>query len=278
VEFSTEELTRDLVIAGEPDLALVSSTTAPRVHVIANLFDESKDGDRRRITQFTINPELREGISTPRPATPGARYELDPPGFTMGHHLRKGHRLVLRVTASDPDKVPTFALDPRITVFTGPDGTALRVPVVEGAKLYPDTVPLSLKGSRPPGPAQAAIEGSATPPAPGAGTRVGGVTSAFFEFDVEDKDNALAKVLATPGAPADVDLYLQRQLSDGSWGPTVTSGTDSSLESEQMQAENLQPGHYRIEVHNWAGPPLNEVALKISFFNQNGEPGPGASP
>jgi hypothetical protein len=42
-----------------------------------------------------------------------------------------------------------------------------------------------------------------------------------------------------------------------------------------MQFENIQPGHWRIEVHNWAGPPMNEVALKITFFNQNGEAGPG---
>jgi predicted acyl esterase len=275
-EFSTEALGRDYLIAGEPKLDLVSSTTAPRVHLIANLYDENPEGDRRRISQFAINPELREGISTPKPAVAGERYSLDPPGFTMGHHLRQGHKLVLRVTTSDPDKVPTFAVDPQINVFTGPDGTAVSVPVVEGARLYPDTVPLTLEEPRPIGPAQASIEGSATPIAPGAEVRDENVTSAFLEFDVEaDKDNATTKVLATPQAPADIDLYLQKQQSDGNWSIDQSSGASSSLEDEQMQFENIQPGHWRIEVHNWAGPPMNEVALKITFFNQNGEAGPG---
>jgi uncharacterized protein len=276
VDFATAPLGQDLVIVGEPRMRLVSSTTAPRVHLIANLYDESPDGDRRRISQFAINPELRHGLSTPQPAVPGERYALDPPGFTMGHHLRAGHRLVLRVTTSDPDKVPTFAVDPNVTVFTGPEGTSVDVPVIEGAALYPDTVPLSLDGPVEPGEAQAAIDGSATPLAPGAGVRQAGLTSAFFEFDVEPgKDNATTEVLATPSAPADIDLWLQKRNADGSWTGDLSSGASGSLSEETMRVENLQPGHYRVEVHNWAGPPGNQVALKITFFNSAGEPGPG---
>ena len=59
---------------------------------------------------------------------PGQRYDMRPPGFAMAHHLRAGHRLVLRITTSDPDKVPLFAVDPAITVFTGNDATALHLP------------------------------------------------------------------------------------------------------------------------------------------------------
>jgi predicted acyl esterase len=276
VEFATGALAEDMVIVGEPHMRLVSSTTTPRVHLIANLFDQSPDGDRRRITQFAINPELRHGLATPQPATPGQRYELDPPGFIMGHHLRAGHELVLRVTTSDPDKVPTFATDPNITVFTGPQGTSVEVPVVGAAQLYPDTVPLSLGAPVEPGEAQAAIEGSTTTAAPGAGQRQEGLTSTLFEFDVEpDKDNATTEVLATPSAPADIDLYLQKQNGDGSWTGDLSSGASGSLTEETMRVESLQPGHYRVEVHNWAGPPGNAVDLKISFFNSAGEPGPG---
>jgi uncharacterized protein len=276
VEFATPALQRDLVIVGEPHMRLVSSTTAPRVHLIANLYDQSPNGDRRRISQFAINPELREGIATPQPATPGERYVLDPPGFTMAHHLRTGHKLVMRVTTSDPDKVPTFAVDPQVTVFTGPEGTSFELPVMAGAQLYPDTVPLTLGPPTPPGPAQAAIEGSTTTVAPGAGQREAGLTSTFFEFDVESgKDNATTDILATPSAPADIDLYLQRQNENGSWTGDVGAGASGSLTEETMKLANLQPGHYRLEVHNWAGPPGNEVALKITFFNSAGEPGPG---
>jgi uncharacterized protein len=90
VDFATAPLQEDLVIVGEPRMRLVSSSTAPRVHLIANLYDESPGGDRRRISQFAINPELRHGLATPQAAMLGQRYVLDPPGFTMGHHLRAG--------------------------------------------------------------------------------------------------------------------------------------------------------------------------------------------
>ena len=112
---------------------------------IGTLYDEGPEGDRRRISQFAINPELRSGVSTPSPVLPGQRYEMEPPGFAMAHDLRAGHRLVLRFTTSDPDKVPTFAADPNVTVFTGPNGTRLQVPVVTKPALVPDTVPLSLE-------------------------------------------------------------------------------------------------------------------------------------
>jgi predicted acyl esterase len=276
VEFSTRALAEDLVIVGEPQMTLASSTTTPRLHLIANLYDQSPDGERRRISQFAINPELREGLATPKPATPGERYELDPPGFTMGHHLRAGHKLVMRVTTSDPDKVPMFAIDPKVTVFAGPNGTSFELPVIPNAQLYPDRVPLFIGAPTEAGEAQAAIEGAVTPLAPGAGERVEGVTSEFFEFDVEEgKDNATTTVLATPSAPADIDLYLQQENPDGSWSGDVAAGASGSTSEETMRLENLQPGHYRLDVHNWAGPPATEVRLKISFFNAFGEPGPG---
>ena len=123
-------MAEDTVLAGKPLLDLVASVTAPRVHLIGTLYDESPDGERRRISQFAINPELRVGVATPKPVIPGQLMELQPPGFAMAHNLREGHRLVLRFTTSDPDKVPTFAVDPRVTIATGPGGTVLQVPVV----------------------------------------------------------------------------------------------------------------------------------------------------
>jgi hypothetical protein len=35
----------------------------------------------------------------------------------------------------------------------------------------------------------------------------------------------------------------------------------------------LAPGHYRLEVHNFAGPPGNEVAIALTFFDSDGNPG-----
>jgi hypothetical protein len=45
------------------------------------------------------------------------------------------------------------------------------------------------------------------------------------------------------------------------------------LTGEMMTTTRLGPGTYGIEVHNWAGPPGNQVALHTTFFNSAGEPG-----
>ncbi|MGH3432793.1 MAG: CocE/NonD family hydrolase, partial [Thermocrispum sp.] len=163
VDFATEPVTADTVLAGQPELDLVASVTSPRVHLITTLYDESPDGQRRRISQFAINPELRSGVATPSPVLPTVRYEMTPPGFAMAHNLRAGHRLVMRVTTSDPDKVPTFAVDLQVTVFTGPQGSALRVPVAGEPVLSEDDVPLNLDTPAEPGQAQPSQRASVTP-------------------------------------------------------------------------------------------------------------------
>ncbi|MFP5370120.1 MAG: CocE/NonD family hydrolase C-terminal non-catalytic domain-containing protein, partial [Actinomycetes bacterium] len=273
VDFATPPVTTDTVLAGQPQLDLVAAVTMPRVHVIATLYDESPDGARRRISQFAINPELRNGISTVTPVVPLAPMNLQPPGFAMAHNLRVGHKLVLRVTASDPDKVPTFAVDPRITVHTGPTGTALRVPVVARPTLQTDDVPLALR-PRKAGPAQGAVRGSVTPLLPGAGVRTD-VTSAFLEFDVQEGlDNAALVASAVASMPADIDLYLQRRQADGTWGPDITSGGSSSLTEEHLRMSRPHPGRYRLEAHNWAGPAATRVDLTVTFLNSDGVPGP----
>lgn len=273
--FSTEPLAEDLVLAGVPDLQLSASVTTPRVHLIANLFDESPDGEWRRISQFALNPELRNGLATPKPVLPGQRYDMSLEGYAMGHHLQAGHKLVLRVTTSDPDKVPTFAVDPQVTVFTGSSATSVNVPVVTNPTLYPDTVPLTIEDEQPPaGPAQPGINEQVSTGAPGAGVREPGVTSTMLEFEVaEGFDNARMVVEATPGQSADLDLYLQGQQPDGSWSGDMASGASGSLTGETLSTDRLAPGRYRIEVHNWAGPPANQVDVAITFFNTAGEPG-----
>jgi hypothetical protein len=98
---------------------------------------------------------------------------------------------------------------------------------------------------------------------------VGGTTSAYLEFDsLEGADNALVRVEATPALPADVDLYLQRQLADGSRRDDLAAGTSSSLADETLEGGPLVTGRYRVEAHNWAGPAGLEVALRLTFFQR----------
>ena len=144
VEYSTGPLPFDLVLAGVPEMVLSASVTAPRVHLIATLYEKSARTNQRRITQCSINPELRHGIATRSVVTPGTRYDMAPPCMAMAHHVKKGSELVLRVATQDPDKVPTFAADPQVTVFNGPapNGTSITVPVVERPALHADDVEL----------------------------------------------------------------------------------------------------------------------------------------
>jgi hypothetical protein len=249
--------------------------TAPRVHLIANLLDEDPEGKRRRISQFALNPELRSGIAERQTVTPGEKYVMQPDGFVMAHHLRKGHRLVLQVTTSDPDKVPMFSADPNVTVFTGgEDGTKVTLPVATQARLVADDVPFQAKEAIPPKPAQAPIEGTVTTKAPGLGVRAGGVTSEYLEFEAKDgHDNAKLEAVATPAQPADLDLYLEKQEADGSWTEVLAGDNTGAMDGEKLTSGRLAPGTYRVDVHNWAGGPANEVALKLTFFDSKGRPG-----
>jgi predicted acyl esterase len=146
VVFTTPPATEDRLLVGIPELDLAASVTVPRVYLIGTLYDDSPSGERRRLSQCAMNPELREGIDKITPVTPGTTMKLKPPCFPMSQHWRKGHKLVLRITTSDPDKVPIFAIDPNITIFSGPDATVLKLPLIESPKLYDDKFKLKIAG------------------------------------------------------------------------------------------------------------------------------------
>ena len=270
--FVTEPFQHDTVMAGLPKVELAASVTAPRVHLIANLLDEDAEGKRRRISQFAINPELRDGIEQRKNVTPGQRYDMTPPGFAMAHNLRAGHRLVLQVTTSDPDKAPFFAEDPRVTVFTGDDATKVTVPVVGGARLAPDTVPLFPADviSKPP---HEPINETVTTGPPGLVIKEDGITTSNVEFDLlPGQDNAKMEGVATPTLPADLDLYLMKN-ENGNWVEVADGRNDGSTSEELISTGRLAPGRYSLQVHNWAGAPANEVKVELKFFGEDGAAG-----
>jgi hypothetical protein len=125
------------------------------------------------------------------------------------------------------------------------------------------------------GVAQPPVKGTVIARAPGAGDRIGGVTSDYLVFVVPDGvDNATGHVAATYPLPADIDLFLQQQSSGGTWSDIPgASGESGSLSGESMSFGRLGPGTYRIEVHNWLGPPGNLVSVTATFFNSAGQPG-----
>jgi hypothetical protein len=94
-------------------------------------------------------------------------------------------------------------------------------------------------------------------------------------YDVVSPAGTPSRTAALPPLTglADLDLYLQRRTADGSWSGDIASGTTGELTGETMTTARLGAGTYRIEVHNWAGPPGNQVALKTTFYNSAGVPG-----
>ncbi len=135
--------------------------------------------------------------------------------------------------------------------------------------------PVEEPAPTPVGTAPGPISSTLVVPLPGAGQRVGGVTSAYLEFDVPaEADVARMSALATPNLPADVDLYLQRQLADGTWSDDLVSGTSGSLTEETLESARLLAGsRYRIEAHLWAGAPGTMVSMQLTFYNSAGVAG-----
>ena len=89
-----------------------------------------------------------------------------------------------------------------------------------------------------------------------------------------DADVARMSALATPNLPADTDLYLQRQLADGTWSDDLSSGTSGSLTEETLDTTRLPAGsRYRVEAHLWAGAPGTQIAMGLTFYNSTGVAG-----
>ncbi len=220
--------------------------------------------------------------------------------------IAAGHRIGIRVTDANGDfwvHVPTlqdvtvhggsvtlpFLSRFRDKTIEGDPGTQLEDVLAETVEVPPETIesstsdsfglPPKMAGWKPApggdaGPAQAPVQGAVTTKAPGVGQRVGGVTSEYLEFDVAaGYDNARMRGVTTPTAPADLDLYLQRQEADGTWSPAGDGANGGDLDGERIGTGRLDPGHYRLEVHNWAGPPGNQVGIELTFFNSAGEKG-----
>ena len=140
VSFTSDPMKRDTVVVGVPKLNLVTSIIGERVHINATLYDIESDGTQSAMAQATwaIQPELRNGVYNPEVVVPTEKMKITLPGMAQAHRLPKGHRIRLVISATHPDKVPTFAAGAHVTIYTGIGGTDFTLPVVEGARLRPD--------------------------------------------------------------------------------------------------------------------------------------------
>jgi hypothetical protein len=146
VDFETQPLARDVLIAGVPKLDLAFTGTSPRFHLVATLYQVAQDGGRRRISTCAMNPELRDGIETLAPVIPGQRLLVSPPCFTTAHRFPANSRIALKVNTSDPDHFPSHAVAPQVIVHTGQEGTRITLPVIPASRAVPDAINLEAQG------------------------------------------------------------------------------------------------------------------------------------
>jgi pimeloyl-ACP methyl ester carboxylesterase len=285
----------DAHLSGSGHATVNVSTTLPRANLVVDVYDLDRNGTGPLITR---QAHMIYG-------TGQSKIPLDL--WSADWKIPAGHRIGVKVTDNNTDfwllASPTmqtvtvtggaitlpFLGRERTTTIQGDPGTQLEsylsrtvtVPSETIASSQSDSfaLPPQQKGDTteapvPAGPAQSPVDGSVTTKAPGAGERIPGVTSEYFEFDVDDvHDNAGMQGRVTPTLPADIDLYLQRRNDDGTWSEFATGTNGGALDGETIGTNNLTPGHYRLEVHNWAGPAGNPVAIRLTFLNSAGEPG-----
>jgi predicted acyl esterase len=272
--FESEPLSEDALFVGVPRLQLEAAVAKGQVtHLTATLYRETASGQRETMNVCAIQPLLRNGVATPEPTVPGQRMSLPMQCFTMAHWVPAGDHLELELSTTTRHHASEGGDE--VTVFTGPGGTRYLLPQVPEGTLFDDVsllAPPEPGTEFPKGPAQPGLSGQVLIPAPGVGSRVEPVTAAAIEFDLEEGfDNAQIQAVATATVAADLDLYLQRELADGSWRTAASSETGSTT-GETLVTGRKPAGHYRLLVHNWAGGP-QQPDVTITFFNQDGESG-----
>jgi hypothetical protein len=289
----TPPLPYDAHLSGSGHVTVDVSTPLPRSNLVVDVYDLNPSGSGPLIT--------RQGHMI----YGNGQIPLDL--WSADWKVAAGHRIGIKVTDANSDwwvHVPTqqdvtvyggqitlpFLGTKRTKTIQGDPGTQLQSYLSETVAVPSETIESSESDSftLPPrqrgdkgtgggvtaGPAQPPVTGTVTTKAPGVGQRVAGVTSEYFEFDVDAvHDNAAMRGRATPTLPADLDLYLQRRNDDGTWSEAGSGTNGGALDGETIGIEPLIPGHYRLEVHNWAGPPGNQIAIELKFLNSAGQTG-----
>jgi predicted acyl esterase len=139
--FTSAALQTDTVFLGLPQLDLRAAVTSAQqvTHLTAELYRITPNGGRELANVCAIQPGLRFGVETLAPVVPGQAMDLPMQCFTAAHLVKAGDKLELLVGTNTQHHF-SFASDPQVTVFTGPDASSYRLPTVP-ADLH-DDVPL----------------------------------------------------------------------------------------------------------------------------------------
>jgi hypothetical protein len=129
--FTSDAFAQDTVLLGLPQLDLRASQSGPQVnHLTASLYRVDANGQRELANVCGIQPMLRFGVTTLAPIVPAQAMDLPMQCFTAAHWVKAGQKLVLEISTRTQHHA-SFASDPRITVFTGPDATRYSLPTLD---------------------------------------------------------------------------------------------------------------------------------------------------
>lgn len=244
--FRSEPVAEDTVLLGLPSMNLRAAVTSPQqvTHLTASLYRVDAEGGRELANVCAIQPSLRFGVKTLAPVMPGqamtCRCSASPPRTWCRPSCTTTCRCARR-----PATAARAVLRPRLP--RRPARRRHRCPARCWCRWAPPA------------------SGSTASPPPASSSPT-----------VEGADDARFDVRATTATPADVDLYLQRQNEDGSWGHDLATGASSDLDGESLSAGRLPAGTYRVLVVNWAGA-ATQVEVAGTFFDSSGVAG-GARP
>ncbi len=108
VNYTSEPLDEDLVIFGQPSVALTVSTDAPALPFACRICDVAEDGTSALVTKGILNATRRNGMDAPEPLAPDAPTTLAFALEATAWRFRKGHRVRLSINGSDfPNVWPT---------------------------------------------------------------------------------------------------------------------------------------------------------------------------
>lgn len=138
MSFQTDPFERDIEFTGTPRASItLALPDGRRIDVHGILFDGNYQNVR--LGASAMNPELRNGLGTIEPISPGAPMTLTPPGQPLDRRVLAGSSLRFKIDAKDSDKVPTFA-GPGVFALQlgGATATKVTIDIVEGATYHPD--------------------------------------------------------------------------------------------------------------------------------------------
>ena len=98
--YTSEPLTREIVVAGPTKAVLYGLSSAPDTDWIVRLCDVHPEGYSRNVADGILRARYRESLREPKLLTPGKieKYEVDM--WAASNAFRPGHRIRITVTSS----------------------------------------------------------------------------------------------------------------------------------------------------------------------------------